>query len=112
MHGWYEVVSFLDHDNERKFACWLGPAEDYGGGDAAFFIPKSATPIVRSTFWSLSLEERADRRDEIEEFLRSIEDKIGDKRSNEEVIEELGDGQLPLIETIGNGMTCPTTESA
>ena len=50
--------------------------------------------------------------DEIEEFLRSIEDKIGDKRSNEEVIEELGDGQLPLIETIGNGMTCPTTESA
>ncbi|KAI2511693.1 hypothetical protein MHU86_2759 [Fragilaria crotonensis] len=32
MHGWYEVVAFLDSDNERKLACWLGPAEDYGGG--------------------------------------------------------------------------------
>ena len=50
MHEWYEVVSFLDNDNDRKLACWLGPAEDYGGGDAAFLLPKSARPIVRSTF--------------------------------------------------------------
>jgi hypothetical protein len=34
MHGWYEIVAFLDKDNERKLACWLGPVEDYGGGDA------------------------------------------------------------------------------
>ncbi|KAI2492429.1 hypothetical protein MHU86_22109 [Fragilaria crotonensis] len=34
----------LDNDNERKLACWLGPAEDYGGGDAAFLLPKSAKP--------------------------------------------------------------------
>jgi hypothetical protein len=46
MHGWYEVVAFLDNDNERKLACWLGPAEDYGGGDAVFLLPKSAKPIV------------------------------------------------------------------
>jgi hypothetical protein len=48
MHGWYEIFS-LDNDNERKFACWLGPAEDYGGGDAVFLLPKSAKPIVQST---------------------------------------------------------------
>ena len=99
MHGWYEVVSFLDHDNERRLACWLGPAEDYGGGDAAFLLPKSAKPIVRSTFWSLSLDEKADRKDEIEDLLKSIEGKIGDRKSNEEVAEELGDMQFPLIET-------------
>ena len=60
MHGWYEVVAFLDNDNERKLACWLGPAEDYGGGDAVFLLPKSARPIVRSTVWALTPNERAD----------------------------------------------------
>jgi hypothetical protein len=59
MHGWYKEVSFLDHDNKRKLACWSGQAEDYGGGDAAFLLPKSAKPMVRSMFWSLSQEERA-----------------------------------------------------
>ncbi|KAI2502009.1 hypothetical protein MHU86_12412 [Fragilaria crotonensis] len=77
MHGWYEVISYLDNDNERKLACWLGPAEDYGGGDAAFLLPKSAKPIVRSTFWALTPDERADRREEIAELLESIEEKIG-----------------------------------
>jgi hypothetical protein len=31
MHAWCDVVSFLNHDNERKLACWLGPEDDYGG---------------------------------------------------------------------------------
>ncbi|KAI2509777.1 hypothetical protein MHU86_4630 [Fragilaria crotonensis] len=52
MHGWYEVISYLDNDNERKLACWLGPAEDYGGGTQH-------------------------RREEIAELLESIEEKIG-----------------------------------
>jgi hypothetical protein len=96
MHGWYEVVTFLDNDNERKLACWLGPAEDYGGGDAVFLlVPKSAHPIVRGTFWALTPDERTDRRDEIEDRFKSIDEKIGDKRSDEEVAEELGDEQLP-----------------
>ena len=34
--------------------------------------------------------------------MRSIDDKIGDKRSNEEVAEQLGDGQLPLVEIFGD----------
>jgi hypothetical protein len=76
MHGWYEVVSFLDNDNDRKLACWLGPAEDYGGEDTMFLLPKSAKPIVRSTVWSLIPEERADQREEFESLLnyRSQED--------------------------------------
>ena len=69
MHGWYEVVGYLDNDNKRKSACWLGPAENYGGGDAVFLLPSSARPIVRSTFWSLTPEERADKREEIAELL-------------------------------------------
>ena len=44
MHEWYEVVAFLDSDQETKLACWLGPAEDYGGGDAAFLLPKIWAP--------------------------------------------------------------------
>ena len=101
MHGWYEVISFLDNDNERKLACWLGPAEDYGGGDAAFLLPKSARPIVRSTFWALTPEERTDRKDEIDELLRTIDERIGDKRTNAEVAGELGDEQFPLVDIFG-----------
>ena len=101
MHGWYEVVAFLDYDNERKLACWLGPAEDYGGGDAAFLLPKSARPIVRSTFWALTPNERADRKDEIEDLLKSINEKIGDNKTNEEVAGELGNDQLPRIDVFG-----------
>ncbi len=56
--GMKQVFSYLDNDNKRKFACWFGPAEDYGGGDPMFLLPKSAKPIVRRT---LTPEER-DRR--------------------------------------------------
>jgi hypothetical protein len=71
MHGWYDVVSYLDNDNGRKLACWLGPVEDYGGGDAMFLLPpKSAKPIVRSTVWSLTSDERADKKEEIEDLLQ------------------------------------------
>ena len=102
MHGWYEVISYLDNDNERKLACWLGPAEDYGGGDASFLLPKTASPIVRSTFWALTPDERADRKDEIAELLRSIEEKIGDTRTNEEVADKLGENQFPLVDIFGD----------
>ena len=102
MHGWYEVVSNLDNDNERKLGCWLGPAEDYGGGDAVFLLPKSARPIVRSTFWALTPEERTDRKEEIEELLKSINEKIGDKKTNEEVADELGPDQFPLVDVFGD----------
>ncbi|KAI2494625.1 Reverse transcriptase (RNA-dependent DNA polymerase) [Fragilaria crotonensis] len=101
MHSWYEVVAFLDNDNERKLACWLGPAEDYGGGDAAFLLPKSARPIVRSTFWALTPNERADRKEEIDDLLTSINNKIGDDRTNDEVAVEIGNDQLPHIEIFG-----------
>ena len=54
MHGWYDVIAYLDSDNKRKLACWLGPAEDYGGGEAALLLPKAACLIIRSTFWALT----------------------------------------------------------
>ena len=98
MHGWYDVVAFLDNDNERKLACWLGPAEDYGGGDAVFLLPKSAKPLVRSTVWSLTPEEKVDKRGEMEELLSSINSNIGNDRSNEEVFAEIGDDVLPHVD--------------
>ena len=103
MHGWYEVVFYLENDSERKLGCWLGPAEEYGDGDAAFLLPRSAHPIVRRTFLALTPEERADRKEEIDGLLNSIEEKkIGDKRSNEEVANELGPNQSPLVDIFGD----------
>ena len=102
MHGWYDVVAFLDNNNERKLACWLGPAEDYGGGDAVFLLPKSAKPIVRSTVWSLTPEEKVDKREEIEEMLKTIDAKIGNDRTNDEVFAELGEDIFPQVEILGD----------
>ncbi len=90
MHGWYDVVAFLDSDNDRKLACWLGPTEDYGGGD------------VRSTVWSLILEDKADKREEIESLLKSIDKKIGNDRTNNEVFAGLGADALPQVEILGD----------
>ena len=102
MHGWYEVVAFLDNDNEHKLACWLGSAEDYGGGDAVFLLPRSAKPIVRSTVWSLTPEERADKREEIDELLKLIDEKIGNNCTNEEVFAEIGDDVLLQVDLFGD----------
>ncbi|KAI2504178.1 hypothetical protein MHU86_10292 [Fragilaria crotonensis] len=102
MHGWYEVVSYLESDNERKLACWLGPAEDYGGGDTVFLLPKTAKPIVRSTVWSLTPDERVDKKEEIEHLLQSIQEKIGDDRTNDEVYAELGNDILPHVDLFGD----------
>jgi hypothetical protein len=113
MHGWYEVVAFLDNDNERKLACWLSLVEDYGGGDTVFLLPKSAKPIVRSTVWSLALEKRADKSDEIEELLRSIDDKLGYDRTSEDVFaEELGHDVLPQVDLFGDANDANEGETA
>jgi hypothetical protein len=96
MHEWYEVVAFLDSDQETKLACWLGPAEDYGGGDAAFLLPKSGRPIVRSTFWSLTPNEVIDKRTAIRELHESIQTKIGNDRSDRDVAQEIGDNHFAV----------------
>ena len=96
MHEWYEVIAFLDSDQETKLACWLGPAEDYGGGDAAFLLPKSGRPIVRSTFWSLTPNEVIDKQTDIRELHESINAKIGNDKSDRDVAQEIGDDHFAL----------------
>ena len=102
IHGWYEIVAFLDNNNERKLACWQGSAEEFGGGDAVFLLPKSAKPIVRSTNWSLTLEERANKREEIDNLLKLIDEKIGNDSRNKEVFLELGNDVLPHVDLFGD----------
>ena len=57
---------------------------------------------MRSTFWALTPDEQTDRREEIEDLLKSIDNKIGDRRSDEEVAEVQGDDQLPRLELFGD----------
>ena len=78
------------------------PAEDFGGGDAAFLLSELARPIVRRTLWSLTPNKRADRRDEIRELLDLINEKICDNRSNKEVVEALGDHRFAMLDIFRN----------
>ena len=47
-------------------------------------------------------EERADKREEIEELLKSINEKIGNDRTSQEVFAELGDDVLPHVDILGD----------
>ena len=110
MHGWYKVVGYLNNDKERKLACWLGPAVDYGGGDSVILLPSFSRPIVRSTCWSLTPEERTDKRVEIAELLGSINKKIGDTKTNRGEEEEISNNQLPLVDIFGDWNDAPEAE--
>jgi hypothetical protein len=68
MHGGMKLWHFLI---VTMIGNWHGPAEDYGGGDAVFLLPNSAKAIVRRTVWSLTPEEKADKREEIESLQKS-----------------------------------------
>lgn len=79
-HDWWEVVQYLDNDGEPKLAFWIGVAEDYGGGDAFWVLPRSAIPQVRSTVWALTVEEREhpDMKEQIDDLIAQVHNAIGD----------------------------------
>ncbi|KAI2507343.1 Reverse transcriptase (RNA-dependent DNA polymerase) [Fragilaria crotonensis] len=49
----------------------------------------------RGRLYGVQSGQPADRKDEIDDLLRSIDEKIGDNKTNEEVAGELGNDQLP-----------------
>ncbi len=54
-------------------------------------LPKSGRPIVRSTFWALTPNEKIDKKIEIDSLLNSINTRIGDKKSDRDINDEIGD---------------------
>jgi len=91
-HGWYEVVWYRDADGLDKVAYWIGVAEDHGGGDAFWLLPRSGIPIVRSTVWSITVNEHESARTKelVSSLQQSVESKIGDNKSDEEVLDDIG----------------------
>ena len=49
---------------------------------------------MRSTFWALTPNEKVDKKVEIDSLLNSIHTRIGDKKSDREVNDEMGDGHF------------------
>ena len=81
------------------------------GGNAAFLLPRSGKAIV-SAFWAFTPDERDDQKEEINELLGSFEVKIGDKRTDTEVANELGIGHYPMVDLLGDWDDAPGTEEA
>ena len=62
-HELVELVGYLEDNQETKLACWLGLAEEYGGGDFAFLLPsKSGRPIVQSAVLECKQRQGVDER--------------------------------------------------
>jgi hypothetical protein len=93
-HAWYEEVWYRDVDKVDKLGLWLGAATHHGGGDTFWILGKSCKPLVRSTVWSVTVEEKQtlEVQSLSEELHASVKSKIGDNRTDDdEVNQELED---------------------
>jgi hypothetical protein len=92
--GMRQEVWYLDNDKNTKLGLWLGAATRHGGGDAFWILGKSCKPTVRSTVWSVTVEEKQtlEVQSLSEELHASVKSKIGDNRTDDdEVNQELED---------------------
>lgn len=88
-HGWYDPIWYRDNDGLDKIGRWLGPALRHGGGDGCWILPLSCIPIVRSTIWSITLEEIESTHvvNRIQELDTSIHNTIGDQKINDSEVD-------------------------
>ena len=87
--NWYEYVWYIDRsedttDSTRKLGRWIGVAENQGAPMTYMVLPKSCRPIARSSVFPLSQDDRLSAEVQALEvdLDTSIQDKIGDKRSD------------------------------
>lgn len=94
-HEWYEQVWYRDVDGDDKVGYWLGPALKHGGGDSYWILPMSCKPMIRSTVWSITVEERQSLPVQamLKQLYDSVESKIGDHRTDNLAVE----GELDMI---------------
>ena len=107
-HAWYEEVWYCNVNKVDKLSLWLGAASCHGAGDAFWILLKSCKPIVRSTDWSVTVEEKQTLEVQSlpEELHASVKSKIGDNRTDDdEVNQELQKHSLNLIKMYTLTMT-------
>lgn len=89
-HNWYEQVWYRDNDGADKVGYWLGPAMKHGGGDSFWILPLSCKPTIRSTVWSITIEEHESLpvQELLQQLHTSVESKIGDHRNDQNNIDD------------------------
>ena len=94
-HTWYKEVWYRDVNKVDKLVgLWLGATTCHGGGDSFWILPKSCRSIVRSTVWSVTVEENQtlEVQSLSEELHASVKSKIGDYQTDDdELNQELQD---------------------
>ena len=104
MFDWYEPVWFIDPakdvaQSRRVLGRWIGVAEDIGLSITYFILPNSCVPVARSSVFPVTQDERlsADFQQEIQSLDASIEQKIGDSRSDTDCFKDLPEiPEVPL----------------
>ncbi len=95
---WYQYVWYIDSDGARKLGRWIGVATNYGAPMTFWVLPRSCKPIVRSSVQAI-LKEELDHVGTMVAMLELDADvlhKIGDARSDQEVVAAIGD-LLPIM---------------
>jgi hypothetical protein len=86
---WYEYVSYIDQSEDmteltRKLERWIGFAENQGAPMTYMVLPKSCQLIARSSVFPLFQDDWLSAKVQVlkVELDTSIQEKIGDKRSD------------------------------
>ena len=100
--GFYQLVWYIDAPenaatSRRKLGRWIGVSEDVGSSLCYFILPASCRPISRSSVMPLSSDEllQPEIKALILELDNTVNQKIGDQLSNDDVMQEFAD--LPPV---------------
>ena len=102
--NWYSHVWYIDYPQDvatsrRQLGRWLGVAENVGSPLCYIILPKSCKPIIRSSVQPVTADEflQPETKLLIERFDAAVIEKIGDSRTDDEVMNDLPD--IPLVPT-------------
>jgi hypothetical protein len=101
--NWYSLIWYIDTPEDvatskRQIGRWIGVAENVGSNLCYHVLPVNCRPITRSSVMPVSADELLQPEIQllIKNFDNTVNDKIGDGRSDDEVIEEFpGIPQVP-----------------
>jgi hypothetical protein len=95
---WYSLVWCIDEPTDavtsgRQIGRWIGVAEKVGSNLCYYVLPKSCRPISRSSVMPISSDEQLQPETKllIDDYNNAVTLKIGDNRTDDDVITEFPD---------------------
>ena len=99
--GWYEPAWHTRHDGIKEMVMWIGVAKNHGTSLCWWALRSNGQPVVTSSLSNLTEEEQRNIfiQDQVTALRLSIDSKIGDHKTDQEVFDLLEGDVFPGTET-------------